>query len=173
MSEAKLTVNVTGEPQVRALVDLIVRVRNHWLPRLEHEEDFATCAEEIDQVIRGISGQPAHMPEAVQQKWPSMRVVRLDGDVCEMRIGGAAARRGVEAVSYVVRLGNIPRSGLYVVDCDGEDADYSTRQSRAYRWREEDMVFAELAAVSLGNARVVKLVPRQQSGTGEETKSDD
>ena len=49
----------------------------------------SSLVEEIDKVVRGISPESPHRPEGVEQKWPQMRVVRLDTGTTEIRIGSA------------------------------------------------------------------------------------
>ena len=60
---------------------------------------------------------------------------------------------------YIVRLGNRPGLGAYLVTLEDEDGNevISNQQSNAFRFEHKD--FAELAAVALGDARTVKLVP--------------
>jgi hypothetical protein len=72
MSEVTMTVAIRELPGVKALVNDLIRVR-----------------EEIDTVVRGITGESPHIGELVEQRWPQMRVVRLGNDVAEIRIGGA------------------------------------------------------------------------------------
>jgi hypothetical protein len=66
---------------------------------------------------------------------------------------------------YVVRMGLWPGDGAYVTFCDGDDYRASSRQREAYRWATRDKVFAELASVALGAARVVRVVPRTTQAT--------
>lgn len=73
MSEVTMTVAVRELPAVKTLVNELVRVRD-----------------EIDTAVRGILGDSPHIGEGVEQRWPQMRIVRLDDTFAEIRIGGAA-----------------------------------------------------------------------------------
>lgn len=111
MSEAKLIIDVTGEPQVQVLAERLTALAAENV-RLNQVIQAGQAAYNEERVARDwLARENARLIAAIgpaPSDWPQMRIVRLGDDVAEIRIGGARwvipGDRWNEASDFLARV---------------------------------------------------------------------